>query len=333
MRVAILATFAAFVLAAPARAGSPVGPSPVVAGISWNQSGVTFGSSGDIWPVTMRPDGQVETAWGDAALGCTTKVSYGTAHLPSTPGATLTGDGCGPPGSGNGKITSLLFVGSTLWAILLTKENSWPDSPLSLMSSHKNGAHWTYLGWSFPAAMKPTAFVQDGPADGNVYLLAQKPVASATALYLMRVPANSLSSQTAYRYFSGTAAVPAWSTDPSLAKPIVSGSPWGFDYPAMGRIRGINRYFLSAGLGSPDSSAVLDAPAPWGPWTTVEWREPGSGWMSLRTVGERQTLGFPYGWQASTGTTLWAVWGCYGSGCGAAHHDRGSINSATLVLR
>ena len=78
---------------------------------------------------------------------------------------------------------------------------------------------------------------------------------------------------------------------------------------------------------------MLDAPAPWGPWTTVEWKEPGSGWMGLGTVGERQTLGFPYGWQASTGTTLWAVWGCYGSGCGAAHHDRGSINSATLALR
>src|SRR5689334_14418995 len=336
MRTPILATLAVFTLAAvpaPARPASPVGPSPVVAGISWNPSGLTFGKGGDIWPVTMRPDSQVETAWGDGTVVCPAYVSYGTAHLLSTPGATLTRDGCGTAGSGNGKITSLLFVGSTLWALLLTKENSWPDSPLRLLSSNNDGGHWTYVSWSFPAAIKPDAFVQNAPMDGYVYLLAQKPVVSATALYLMRVPTNSLSSQTAYRYFSGAAAAPAWSTDLSQAKAIVSGSPRGFEYPAMGRIKGINRYFLTAGLGSPDSSAILDAPSPWGPWTAVEWKEPSSGWMGLGTVGERQILSFPYGWQASTGTTLWAVWGCYGNGCGAAHHDHGSINNATLVLR
>src|SRR3954471_5258838 len=140
----ILATFAAFTLAAapaPARAASPVGPSPVVASISWNRSGLTFGKGGDIWPVTMRPDSRVETAWGDGTVVCPAYVSYGTAHLPSTPGITLTGDGCGPPGGGNGKVTSLLSVGAILWALLLTKENSWPDSPLRRLSSNNDGVH------------------------------------------------------------------------------------------------------------------------------------------------------------------------------------------------
>ena len=265
---------------APARAASPVAASPVVAGIIWSTTTRTFGPGGDIWSTTTRPDGQIETAWGDGAVGCATKVSYGAGHLPHALGGTLKRDGCGPSGSGNGKIVSLLSTGSTLRGILLTHEMTWPNSTLSLMSSTDSGAHWTRAGWSFSATIKPAAFVQGGPADGHVYLLAQKlSAAGATALYLMRVPEGSLSVQSAYRYFSGTASAPAWSADASLARPIISGSPRSLEYPAMGRIKGLGRYFLTAGLGGPDSSAVLDAPAPWGPWSTVEWKEPGSGWL------------------------------------------------------
>src|SRR3954463_14039385 len=173
MRTTLLAALGAVALAAaPARSVSPVPPSPALAGIVWTPTGLTFGPGGDFWPTSTRPDGRVEAAWGDGALGCATKVSYGTGHLPAAPGATFTRDGCGPPGSGNGKLSALLSVGPTLWAVLITNEARWAAPPPRLLASTGHGAHWRRVPWSFPPAMKPLAFVQDGPADDIVYLLA-----------------------------------------------------------------------------------------------------------------------------------------------------------------
>ena len=57
------------------------------------------------------------------------------------------------------------------------------------------------------------------------------------------------------------------------------------------------------------------------------------GLAGLSSSGERQTLSFPSAWQSADGLRLSAVWGCYGTGCGTKHHDRGNITGATLKLK
>lgn len=318
----------ALALGLPAAAAPPpYPPSTAIPGISWSSTVRTFGTGGDIWPTTPRPDGQVETAWGDGAVGCPEKVSYGTGHLPVTPAARIVTDGCGPAGSRGGKLGSLLYVGGTLWTIIDAQDHAWPRSTMRLMSSSDNGAHWTVVGRALSATLKPVGFVQD-VADGNVYVLEQKAVSPTHEMYLGRIPAADVAGIAFGRltHFVGTAAAPAWGPA-SAARPIVTGVQPGIDYPAEGRLSGPGRWYLSAGLLGADTSMILDAPQPWGPWTTVEWVE--AGWMGGTSPAlERQHLSFPMPWQA--GLNVAAVWGCYGSGCGHGG-DRGHVAAATLA--
>jgi hypothetical protein len=310
-----------------AEAASPYPASAAVPGIAWSATTTHFGAGGDIWAATTRPDGRVEVAWGDGNIGCGKRVSYGTGHLPATPTATITKDGCGPGGSRGGKIASLLYVGGTLWGLLNAQDVNWPRSTIRLVSSPDNGANWTVVGRALSATLKPLAFVQD-VTDGNVYVLEQKSVPVTHELYLGRIAVGNIAgiASGGLSHFSGTAAAPAWGSA-SAAKPIIAGSPLGLDYPTAGRLSGPGRWYVTAGLQGADTSMILDAPQPWGPWTTVEWVE--NGWMGGASHSdERQTLGFPSPWQNGSGVA--AVWGCYGTGCGQGS-DHGNITAATLA--
>src|SRR4051794_10554101 len=74
-------------------ASAPYPPSGLIAGMTWVQGTYSSGGpGGDLWPPPSGADGDVYAAWGDGALGCGRKVSYGIAALPPVPRAQ-----CGQP--------------------------------------------------------------------------------------------------------------------------------------------------------------------------------------------------------------------------------------------
>jgi hypothetical protein len=69
--------------------------------------------------VTWAQDDTLRAAWGDGAIGCRTKVSFGVAAITSaTPGTALQTISCGTPGTGKGKgkgkIMTMLAAGGNL---------------------------------------------------------------------------------------------------------------------------------------------------------------------------------------------------------------------------
>jgi hypothetical protein len=311
LAAALLAT-----VAAPALAQSPLPASDLA--ITWGAPRVVPRSrGGDIWPTATRPDGQVEAAWGDGRVTCSVKVAFGTLHLPAKPSAKMTADGCGPQGSRGGKILALRYIGSTLWALLDAQNRPEPKPDIRLLRSTDGGRQWRYVGLALSTTLRPGAMLPAGPDGGFTYLLLQKPSNTPHEVYLGRVANSNLAKlRSAILYFTGADADgsnPTWGAAAD-AKPVISGVDPFLDYPALEYLTGPKRFVVTAGFGAPDTSAVFDAPHPWGPYTTVEFVE--KGWLGRGSGGERQKLTFPEAWQTATGGT--AVAGCYGAGCGDA---------------
>ena len=197
---AIAAVLAATVLAAGgARADAPYPRSGSVAGIAWDESSYrSDGDGGDLWPVTATADGKLYTAWGDGAVRCGAKVSYGVATTQGGPNANLQGAGCGPLGQGEGKIGSLLAVGDTLYAVVNLQDRPWPGPGFQVWRSADRGRSWQRPAWRFPGdpdALRPMNFVNFGAGDAGApdnyaYMTAQKavPDAAQRSAYLMRAP-------------------------------------------------------------------------------------------------------------------------------------------------
>ena len=69
---------------APARGEAPYPPSETITGIAWDAASLrSAGRGGDLWSVTSAAGGKVYTAWGDGAVTCPAKVSYGVAAIAS----------------------------------------------------------------------------------------------------------------------------------------------------------------------------------------------------------------------------------------------------------
>src|SRR3954452_5252267 len=61
---------------------APYPRSKVVTGITWEASTYRFGGvGGDLWATTSGADGKVYTTWGDGAVACPVRVSYGIASV------------------------------------------------------------------------------------------------------------------------------------------------------------------------------------------------------------------------------------------------------------
>jgi hypothetical protein len=90
--------------------------------------------------------------------------------------------------------------------------------------------------------------------------------------------------------------------------------------------RALGRYLLSLGHGAEAGHlGLFEGPEPWGPWATVEYED---RWLG---IGGGGYLGvqFPSAWLSADGRTLWAVFSCYGDGCGR-YQDRYNLISGTL---
>ena len=304
--LAIVAVGAWFVMAA---AQSPPYPqSTAILGITWDFANKVRAAQGsDLWPTTWASDGSLYAAWGDGggAFGSDTacRVHFGLHTLTGSPpsftfnnlfGCKADGAGCisgvthsaacnapfGDPAATFGTPDGLLAVGNTLYAIV------WSPGGSMLHTSTNGGQAWTESGWVFPyvaGSFVPTSFLQFGQGyagarDGFVYLIGMN-LGDSTRIYLARAPVGSIMTQSAWQYFTGTAAAPTWGAwasataifrDPAAA--------WGSGsmqyFPVLGR------YIFIHLFGQIQQLHVFDAPEPWGPWTTVYYND---AWGSYGT--------------------------------------------------
>jgi Domain of unknown function (DUF4185) len=325
----LLAALAIAAAPSPVQAGAPYPRSTAVTGLAWDTSTYRYGGlGGDIWPIAWHGDGTLRAAYGDGRIGCAEKVSYGVVAIPSdAPGlAGLQGVGCGPAGTGKGKVRSLGAAGGDLYA---TMNPQGTTSGYPILRSTDGGKTWT-RGWS--PSWLAESFVSFGRGNagapgGYLYLLD----AGSTAVKLGRVPPDKWNVGTAYQWFSGTAAAPAWSSSKGAAKPIFA-DPAGVRQPTLQWVPGLRRYLLTAAHTGPGRVGVFESANLWGPWRTVHYTE---SWLGLGSRGKYYSIYFPLKWQSGDGRTLWATFSCHDAGergaCGK-YHDRLNLMRVRLTL-
>ena len=144
----------------------------------------------------------------------------------------------------------------------------------------------------------------------------------------MRVPKDSITKRKAYEFFAGldVKGEPIWSSDINQRESI-------FDAPercyrsGISYNTGIGRY-LWWQLKMPTDKdmtarydgglSVFDAPEPWGPWTTVYYKD-ARQW----DMGAGETGSFPPKWMSEDGKTLHLVF---------SGNDSFSVRKATLTI-
>jgi hypothetical protein len=318
----------AILAAAPVRAAAPYPSGTVVTSLAWDTATYTYGAvGGDIWPVTWHGDGTLRAAYGDGQIGCPAKVSYGVVSIPSdAPSlAGLQGVGCGPAGTGKGKLLVLGSDGTSLYA-QRAPQGSTTGSPL--LRSADGGKTWTQ-GPSFTLFEAYVNFGRGNAGAPGGYLYVVDDV--GTSLRLGRVAPAQWNVPTAYQWFSGTATAPAWGSR-SAARSIFT-DPGGVHRPRLQWVPGLQRFLLTASHSESDEPGkvgVFESADLWGPWRTVHYVD---GWLGLGGRGKYYSIDFPVKWQSADGRTLWATFSCHDAGeagaCGK-YHDRLNLMRVTL---
>jgi hypothetical protein len=340
--------------------GSPAPPYPasqVIRSINWEWDTYRTAAPGsDLWPATWGPDDHLYTAWGDGGgFGGTDsdgRVSMGFARIDGGPEnyrATNINGGKNPehPASfpKKGKTAGIAFVDGVLYAAVNLQDGRWPEVNHVLAWSADQGASWTNAGWVFPkedGSFQPARFVNFGrdyggvpaPLAGYVYIIGpkkDKKNAVGDRLYLRRAPRGQIRNEAAGEFFQGATegGSPKWTSDLNAAKPIFvdtrGAKPGGMVYNP-----GLKRFLLTCYHSGPGQLGVFDAPAPWGPWTTVAYYE---NWGNMGGEGEGLSCEFPQKWMSADGLTLWSLFSVYGEGAkrGIKAHDKFNLVKATMV--
>jgi hypothetical protein len=319
--------------------GSPYGPSPVVARALINPDRVSIGD-GDNWPVSWGDDNAIYTFYHDGAGFGTDSHSMAPAKITGdppdiagenilSPSGTMEGDG-----AFGRKVSGLLMVsrspdGTATPTLYAWVRNLHPNSDgsdatgASLIWSVDHGSSWTWEPeWSFADQIGYPVWLNAGqdynaaPDPTHVYFYSPDG-ASAYQTYpdilLGRVATDRITDPNAYEFFSGLDqdGNPQW-RDFASHVPVFS-NPAGSFRPGAVYDPFIHRYLLSVtdNYGSSQNYlGVFDAPNPWGPWTTVTYRDGWGGdpehrfapqipskWMSpdgLHFYLEYSALGGPY---------------------------------------
>ncbi len=326
--------------AGSALSGSPYPKSSVITGISWDFAHMTELAIGsDLWPTTWGADGNVWAGWGDGGgfggSNSVDRVSIGFGSIAGAPPGIVGTNVWGNTNAGAakaehqatfcGKPESMLAVGGVLYAWVGSfyndSANDNPRCPANpsvsnhhLAWSSNDGASWQEATWSFTDNSGSFVFNSflnfgqnyAGAKDSYVYLYGYR--VGTDAGYLARVPETAVTTLASYEVFTGMSnGQPTWSPSytTSQAAPVIGAGAGGggvvFYHPATGR------YIDASFYGGVGSLIILDAPEPWGPWTTVEYE---TNWGGYGTA-ESLALTFPTKWISSDGKTLWGVfsWG------------------------
>lgn len=317
----------------------PYPPSPVIRSVQWASPDtiVRKAKGGDNWPITWGDDDLLYTAYGDGKgfkPNVDRKLSLGLATVAGDPlkfKATNLRSDCELVGDGAKahKASGLLMVDGRLHMFVRNAENSqlgWSDD---------HGKSWTWADWKFNESFGCPTFLNyganySGATDGYVYVYSfdsDSAYEPADQMVLVRVPKDKITERSAYEFFVklDSNRRPIWTKQIRDRGAV-------FKHPRRCYRSGIT---FNAELGRylwvqiiPDllgkradtrfegGFGIYDAPAPWGPWTTVFFTE---RW----DVGPGETAHFPTKWISKGGRTLHLVF---------SGDDCFSVRRATLTL-
>ena len=284
--------------------GSPYGPSPVVARLVIDPNRVSIGD-GDNWPVSWGDDNAVYTFYQDGAGFETHDHSMAPAKITGDPPAIAGENIFSPSGTMEGggatgrKVSGLLMVNRAPDGAPTPTLDAWvrnlhpnPDGSdatgASLIWSTDHGATWSWEPeWSFAEQIGYPVWLNAGqdynaaPDPAHAYFYSPDGPSSYQTypdIMLGRVATDRIVDPTAYEFFSGLDAdgTPQWG---GFAHHVpVFSNPAGSFRPGVVYDPFLHRYLLSVTDGFDSSRnylGIFDAANPWGPWTTVTYRE---GW-------------------------------------------------------
>jgi hypothetical protein len=310
----------------PVLAGPPYPQSDAISGATWDFAGlVRLAPGSDLWPTTWGSDDQVYTSWGDGGgFGGTDadgRVSLGFGRIRGSPpnpeGENVWGGkGAAHPATFEGKATGIVSIGGVLYAWVNMQNGEPPDTRLAW--SGDAGATWTLADWRFqgrPGGFDPLTFLNfardnAGARDDFVYAYGKRwsggddPFAGRNS-YLARARGDRLREEGAYEFFVGLDedCGTIWSADIRSARAVIS-DPAGIDAPNVVWNPGLGRFVATTARSQQvQRLLVLDAPEPWGPWTTI------AGYDDWGGFGPSESLGYsiPTKWISADGLTLWVV--------------------------
>jgi hypothetical protein len=285
----------------------PYPPSPAVSSLRWNTSKTTDLGQGKLGGMAWASDDNLYAGLGSAVV----RID-GSAERPRL--STV--------GKLPGAASSMASLGEALYALVITRPGLPPQ--VKLAWSNDLGATWKLSEWSFPSpgsSFYPLTFVDAGRAhsaapDRYLYMFGAtwpegtNPCTTCRCAYLARVPSGKITDRASYEFFQWAAGERLfWARDPSRIQTLLC-SPEGLDVPSVTYSPLLKRYV--AAIQADGKFTVLDAPQPWGPWTTVATYEtpakPPLAWA------------LPSKWMAPDGT----IWGAFSSG-GKVRLMRGSL--------
>jgi uncharacterized protein DUF4185 len=287
---------------------SPFAPSPVLTLSEMGQAVRRDDLDGDNWPLTWADDDLIYACYGDG-WGCRpmdpkTKLNTGIVRISGDPPG-FTGEEVQIPWYGGGaqdpnmKGVGMLCVGGVIYHTMRYQAGrTEPRDQLwsALIWSADHGRTWqgdtTYaeraeqMSWLFQeddrAFGQPT-FLQAGrdyaaAADEFVYVYSPREGRRRRNdhLDLARVPRDRVAERGAYQFFAGLEGGdrPSWSADISPRVPVLA-YPEHVGGGDVVYLPGLKRYLLVSCAAwhrneeRPSELFILDAPHPWGPWTTV----------------------------------------------------------------
>jgi hypothetical protein len=252
----------------------------------------------------------------------------------------------------SGKVRSIMAVGSDFYAIAgiyrdgdakVRDPQPIAGSPdhLEMIYSRHDAHSWQASGWTFcrgdSGAFCPSGFVNfgrggAGAPDAYVYLYGMSSVADGIArgtgarTYLARVHKRRILNPAAYEYFAGLDAKskPIWSSDAARLAAVFTdrnvSRPGCGGHCAMAMSLeeavynfGLRRYIGMAQGDYLGQTAFYEAPAPWGPWSTLAYdnidSDGSGGWGNLgMAAGSSLGVHAINAWTSPDGETMWMAY-------------------------
>ncbi len=196
--------------------------------------------------------------------------------------------------------------------------------------SADQGKTWEWCDWKFTTSFSCPTFLQfgknyAGARDEFVYIYSQDSDSAykrADRMVLARVPKHQIRNRERYEFFESLE-----NNEPRWTKEIehrgAAFSHAGACYRSGVSYHAPTKRYLWCQTGPGEDTrfqgglGIYDAPAPWGPWTTVFSTE---DW----DVGSGETSSFPTRWMDAGGETLWLVF---------SGDDHFSVRKAALSAR
>jgi CubicO group peptidase (beta-lactamase class C family) len=293
--------------------------SPVIAGIEWApvDTILRMAEGSDNWPVTWGDDDRLYTAYGDGwgfEPKTPRKLSLGLAVITGGPedpvGVNLrspTGEQIGDGAQGK-KASGMLMVDGTLYMLVRNAANA------KLAWSTDHGATWEWADWRFETSFGCPSFINygrnyAGARDDYVYIVTPDTDTAyerADSMVLARVPKDRVKERDAYEFFQRLDDVssPVWTASIDQRGAVFTRKN-GCYRSSITYNPALKRYiWCQTGAGEQPRFEgglfILDAPEPWGPWTTVYATE---RW----DVGPGETSCFPTKWMSDDGAIMYLL--------------------------